>query len=126
MLYRYEVYVDNEYQGVGIFHCLGELELDEDFENQLLRHFEVELPFIPMEQRCEFLFTEKGQERFGNDIEKILKIFDDDSLFEARCLKVDGVRIPLENIIYRDAYQIAVIPETLETIRRENMGNAHK
>lgn len=126
MFYRYEVYIDNEYQGVGIFHCLGELELDEDFENKLLRPFEIGLSFIPMEQRCEFLFTEKGQERFGNDIEDILNVFDDDNLFEARCLKVDEVRIPLENIIYRDAYQIAVMPETLETIRRENMENAHK
>lgn len=71
MFYRYEVYIDNEYQGVGIFHCLGELELDEDFENKLLRPFEIGLSFIPMEQRCEFLFTEKARKGLGT----ILKIY---------------------------------------------------
>lgn len=60
MFYRYELYVDDEYQGVGIFYGLSELNLDEDFENSLLSLFEKELKFVPVEERCEFLFTEAG------------------------------------------------------------------
>ena len=119
MLYRYELYVDNEYQGVGIFHGLGELELDEDFEDGLLEPFEKELIFMPMEKRCEFLFTEKGNEKFKDHIQKILDIFKEDVLFEARCLKIDDHHIAAEDMVYQDEYQIAVIPETMKEIRRE-------
>lgn len=51
-------------------------------------------------------------------VQKILDIFKD-VLFEARCLKIDDHHIAAEDMVYRDEYQIAVIPETMKEIRRE-------
>lgn len=50
---------------------------------------------------------------------RILDIFKEDVLFEARCLKIDDHHIAAEDMVYRNEYQIAVIPETMKEIRRE-------
>lgn len=49
----------------------------------------------------------------------IMDIFKEDTLFEARCLKIDDHHIAAEDMVYRDEYQIAVISETMKEIRRE-------
>ncbi len=51
-------------------------------------------------------------------VQKILDIFKD-VLFEARCLKIDDHHIAAKDMVYRDEYQIADIPETMKEIRRE-------
>lgn len=51
-------------------------------------------------------------------VQKILDIFKD-TLFEARCLKIDDHHIAAEDMVYRDEYQTAGIPETMKEIRRE-------
>lgn len=51
-------------------------------------------------------------------VQKILDIFKEDALFEAS-LKIDDHHIAAEDMVYRDEYQIAVIPETMKEIRRE-------
>lgn len=121
MFYRYELYVDDEYQGVGIFYGLSELNLDEDFENSLLSLFEKELKFVPIEERCEFLFTEAGNKKFRDHIQKILAVFEEDTLFEVKCLMVNADDVLSDYIIYKDTYQIAVMPEMMEEIRRKGM-----
>lgn len=53
--YRYELYLDNEYQGVGIFHGLTELNLSEETENQLQqlkRRFQLFILESPLFHRC--------------------------------------------------------------------------
>ena len=104
--YRYELYCDNEYQGVGIFHGLTELNLETEIENKLLAPFDEKLSYPPICEKCEFLFKEKGNELFKAHIQSIIQAFNDSGLFDVRQLIVE--HIDLNNIIYEDSYQIAV------------------
>lgn len=104
--YRYELYCDNEYQDVGIFHGLTELDLEKETEDILLAPFDEKLLYPPICEKCEFLFTEKGNELFKAHIQSIIQAFNDSGLFDVRQLIVE--HIDPNNIIYEDSYQIAV------------------
>lgn len=115
--YRYELYCDGEYQGVGIFQGLDELNLREEIEDAILAPFDKLLSVPHIGKRCEFLFTEKGNEMFHEGISRIWNVYASDSLYEVRLLKVHTSDIPPEEIVYMDSFQIAVSVGFLEKYR---------
>lgn len=111
MFYRYELMVDEEYQDVGIFQGLDELDLDIDVQNFLMENFNKNLPYPSCLREKRGLktrsyFTEKGNTFFLKDIERIVKAFNCSGLFWVRKVQVEI--LPKQNIVYQDKYQILI------------------
>jgi hypothetical protein len=106
--YRYELYVDNEDQGVGFLHGLSELELDEDYEDSLLNLFN-DLP-IPMfymgnQKKTKAYFSKYGKETFKKAIQTIIDIYEESGFFRI----VEEIKeINKNDILYEDEYQIII------------------
>lgn len=111
MIYRYELAVDGEYQGVGIFHGMDEV-FGSDLIKSLTRIFNAELE-IPLglwkveEETCSF-FTELGNEKFKPHIQNIINAYADDGLFDVMCVKFDEIILDEDDIFYQDEYQIII------------------
>lgn len=105
MLYRFELYVDDEYQEVGIFRGINETSISQPFKNCITDAFE-ELPCPNFEEKAEFYFTEKGLKKFSGHIIKILDVYEDDGLFDVKMVCVDD--IPDKDVIYQDDFQAAL------------------
>lgn len=105
MLYRFELYVDDEYQEVGIFRGINETSIDQPFKNRITDAFE-ELPCPDFEEKAEFYFTEKGLKKFSEHIIKILDAYEDDGLFDVKMVCVDDT--PDKDVIYKDDFQAAL------------------
>ena len=122
MIYRYELAVDGEYQGVGIFHGLTEI-FDEEMIKSLTRIFNDELE-IPLdlwkvnEVTCAF-FTESGNEKFKVHIQNIINSYADNGLFDVMCIKLDETVLNEDDIFYQDEYQIVVA----DCVVNHNYGN---
>ena len=116
-LYRYELYCDNEYQGIGIFQGLIELDLREDIVDEMITPFDSKLRIPDIDKRCEFLFTDKGHTEFHEGICCIAHSYNE-SLFSVRLLEVDEDKINPKDVIYRDMWQIAVVEGTLDKFRK--------
>ena len=105
MFIRYELYVDDEYQDVGIFQGLSELDLDDDTSDSYMAPFD-NVMIIPFEtfinQKTKSWFTEKGEKKFLNDINRIIALYDDNGLFEVRRIVEEN----LQDIVYSDEYQV--------------------
>lgn len=107
MFIRYELYIDDESQDVGIFQGICELDLDDDTSDSYVKPFDdvLEIPtqvFIG-QQTCSW-FTEKGEQQFLEAINRIVDLYEETGLFEARRLVCDT----LDDIVYQDEYQVLV------------------
>lgn len=109
--YRFYPVVDEEDQGVGLFHVIGDSDIPAAKQKALLRRFDEHLPFPRFYEehpdvRTEAYFTEVGMEFFEKDIEKLISQIEEHSIFkvEKKVLSdIDGI-----SIVYRDEYQILV------------------
>lgn len=114
MFYRYELYFDNEYQGVGFLQGLSELDLSDEKTEYLLYHFDKALPIPPINMRktCSF-FTEFGNQFFEKDISDIIYEYEEDKSFEVRKIVLEENQIDKNLILYQDEYQI-ILKENFE------------
>lgn len=116
--YRYGLFYDGEYQGVGIFFGIAELNLGEQKENELLAPFNdgLKMPaFKDTRDDLAFLFTAKGHEKFHDALESLLHAYEESFLFEARLDIFEG--ISENDIVYKDEYQIAVPKTIIERVK---------
>lgn len=114
--YRYELYIDDQYQGVGIFQGLSDLFLEQYEEEYLLQPFN-EMLNIPKVDRMEnpcFFFTECGEKKFKEEIKEIKDVFELYELFEVRKIVVEKDSLYDEDILYEDDYQVALKEGTFE------------
>lgn len=108
MYYRYELYVGDEYQGIGFLQGLSELWLDEDYEESLLNMFiKMKIPSFYMgnKLKTKAYFTERGKRVFQKAIQKVIDVFNENGMFEVR-EKIDDFKE--DEILYEDEYQIIV------------------
>lgn len=99
--YRYELYIDNEYQGCGIFQGMEYIE-----KSRIIQSLFKELPIPPSNvfaNTCQTtsFFTEKGKEKFKDSITIAKSIYEED-LFNVRELIAD---VDEHDIVYQDKYQ---------------------
>ena len=105
MFIRYELYIDDEAQDVGIFQGISELDLDDDTSDAYLDAFDnvLTIPFdVFVKWRTQSWFTEKGEKRFLEDINRIVALYNNSGLFEVRRI----VKETLDDIVYSDEYQV--------------------
>lgn len=101
--YRYELFIDNESQGVGIFQGMEDNET-----GKIINHLFQDLPIPPhsvFRNNPEALsfFTKEGKNKFSNQIEQTCQLYEKEGLF---CVKEKQSKIPDNRIIYMDEYQI--------------------
>lgn len=117
MLIRYELYLDGQYQCVGMFQGLDVLGLSHEEETLLLEPFDQKMP-VPhvdcMDTPCYF-FKESANILFQKDIARIRNLFDETGIFEIREIHLNENNILPEDILYEDAYQV-VIPVSIRTL----------
>ena len=110
MLIRYELYLDGQYQCVGMFQGLDVLGLSHEEETLLLEPFNQKMP-IPqvdyMETPCYF-FKESAARLFHDDIARIRNLFEETGIFEIREIHLDENNILPDDILYEDAYQVVI------------------
>ena len=105
MFIRYELYIDDEAQDVGIFQGISELDLDDDTSDAYLKVFDdvLTIPFdVFVKWRTQSWFTEEGEKKFLEYINRIVALYDDSGLFEVRRI----VKKELDDIVYSDEYQV--------------------
>lgn len=107
MLYRMELWVGEEYQGVGMF-CGIDALTEDDIEKAdiLMESFSNDLEVPEISEESEFYFTEAGMEKFHHEISGIVEIFKRNGIFEVKMAQIketDSVKI-----LYQDEYQAAV------------------
>lgn len=120
MLYRYELYIDGEYQDVGIFQ-----ELDNTFSYERAKDlawpFDRKLQIPPYssfkEQHTVSFFTEKGKQEFEKDIKAIIEAYEEESCFEIKTLIINEDDI-CHDIIWSDEYQVIVSEDVVYTVTR--------
>lgn len=108
MYIRYELYLDDEYQVVGILQGMDSAGFSDDLASDLTFRMNREL-FIPSSvfvehKYTESWFTEEGSKKFEKDIQDIINEYEYDGLFEVRKRIVDK----LDNVIYEDENQVIV------------------
>ncbi len=107
MFVRYELYVDDEPQDIGIFHGLSELGMEEGVIDDCMHPFD-EMLKIPVDvfekYQTKSYFTELGEKRFSDDIKKITVLYDSGGLFDVRRICAET----LDDIVYQDPYQAVV------------------
>ncbi|MDE5830336.1 MAG: hypothetical protein K2H53_01190, partial [Clostridia bacterium] len=104
---RYELYIDDEAQDVGIFQGICELDLDDDTSDAYVQPFDdlLEIPTcVCIGQQTSSWFTEEGEKQFLDAINRIVNLYDESGLFEVHRLTCDT----LEDIVYQDKYQVLV------------------
>ena len=108
MYYRYDLYLDDEYQGVGFLQGLSELWLDMDIEDDLLGLFK-DLPipnfYMGNKERTKAYFTEKGKQKFKKEIETIINVY---NYYGPFTIKEHIDYFSPNEILYQDDYQIIV------------------
>lgn len=110
MLIRYELYIGDEYQGVGICQGISELGFEKEVEDYLLEPFNQKLPIPAIGrgiQRCSF-FTETGDRRFKQDINRLIELYREYGLFDVKTVILTSNTISKEDILYKDPYQVIV------------------
>ncbi len=107
MFIRYELYVGDERQGCGIFQGMSELNLDDDISDSYTKVFD-EFLLVPVDiysvYHTESWFTEAGEKKFKDAIDKIITLYDDQGLFEVRRIVTDSFN--LDDIVYEDENQV--------------------
>lgn len=110
MIYRYELYCDDEYQGVGFMQGLLGV-FGEDRTRELCYYFDKHLK-IPKylnfkeEHTCAF-FTELGILKFKNYIKYIIIAYEEETIYDVKCIKMNKDEI-LNDILYEDEYQVII------------------
>lgn len=114
--YRYELYIDGQYQGVGIFQGLSDLFLEQYEVEYLLCSFnkKLNIPKIDRLDNSCFFFTEYGEKEFKEEIKEIKDVFELYELFEVRKIVVEKDSFYDEDILYEDDYQVALKERTFE------------
>lgn len=111
MYHRFELYIDGEYQGCGIFQGLTELDMeDEEFEALTLKFdtiLNIPLSVYTKAKNTTAWFTESGYHYFEKEIEKIQEAYENQGLFDVIHLMSE---IDPQKIIYQDEFQIIVSP----------------
>lgn len=108
MYIRYELYLDDEYQGVGILQGMDSAGFSDDLASDLTFRMNRKL-FIPSSvfvehKYTESWFTEEVSKKFEKDIQDIINEYEYDGLFEVRKRIIDK----LDNVIYEDENQVIV------------------
>ena len=118
VLYRYELFCEDEPQDVGFLVGIDDLGLSCEKEEYLLNLFEnLKIPNIPNMRNTVSLFTKQGVNNFNNAINELLKAYDD-SVFDIACVKIN---LPLEeedSIVYQDKNQVCLKKETYEKMQK--------
>lgn len=104
MFIRYELYVEDEPQDVGIFRGLDELGLSDDFVKGLMWQFDRNLKVPKPVRHTQSWFTQAGEEMFRQDIDKVIAVYEEDGFFEVRRIEKEY----LEDIVYEDEYQVLI------------------
>lgn len=116
LLYRYEFFNQNdESLNVGLLQGLGRLNILElDEQNKLLRNFNNDLEVPPdhifMYKKTKSHFTKKGEEKFYNDIQKIMNYVHNETSYKIKQIVTKILLKELNhNIAYVDEHQILTI-----------------
>ena len=106
MYRRFELFVDDEDQGIGFLQGICELDKSDDFLDSLTEIFDkyLEIPqsVFVKHRYTKSWFTELGYEIFKEAINKIEEEYENTGLFNVQCLCSES----LEDIVYEDEYQI--------------------
>ncbi len=110
MLYRYELYVDDEYQGVGFMEELQDI-FSYDRASDLSFYFDYYLN-IPayyafQERRTCAFFTELGNKKFQPYIQNIIKAYEEETIYEVKCIQMNESEVA-DDVLYSDEDQVIV------------------
>lgn len=112
ILYRYELYCDDESQDIGFIVGLNDLidggALSDMQAEMLLEPFDDELPFPTCKQKnivC--LFTEFGQLVFCNAIDNIIKAYEG-SIFGVKEIIIEFPDDEKDKLEYEDKFQVCM------------------
>ncbi len=133
VLYRYELYVDQEYQDCGIFQGLEDLGLSDDRVRDLMFPFNKNLP-LPCEDDTKggffskektmrgttSFFTAEGAWEFQDALADIIREYDEHGVFEVLVFVVQEKGLPKKAIRYRDQLQVLIETPMLDR-SRENI-----
>lgn len=110
---RYELSVDGELQDVGLLVGLNDCDLQQEEIDALLENFNKHLDIVDfkklniLDKSAKFYFTEDGDKKFKEDIEKIKIKIESLGLFEVE--KIEVFLFPTdEKIFYEDKYQCLI------------------
>ena len=106
MYYRYELYVDDEFQEVGFLQGLDDTGLPQWRLNELISAFD-DMPIpedIFKQYRTESWFTEAGQSYFEDAIDDVIAAYEQDGLFDVE--RRECVALPEDDIVYADQWQV--------------------
>ncbi len=116
MLYRYELYVDGEYQGVGILQGLDDM-FSSDRAHGLVWPFNRELKVPPYSQfngkLTASFFTEKGREKFKDSIAVVKTAYEEETCFEVRELTIEQADIAYA-VLWEDEDQVIVLDSAVK------------
>lgn len=101
---RYELYVGDEPQNVGIFHGLYELDIHPGMLENTIERFDRLLIIPEGIEHTQSWFTETGEKEFQTDINRIIALYESHGLFKVRRI----TKGHLDNIVYEDKYQVLV------------------
>lgn len=122
MLYRYELYIDDEYQKIGIFRGMEDI-FSPDRAEYLTYPFDRDLKIPPHysfpERETVSFFTEKGKMKFAKDLEAIKKAYEEESFLEVRMWKIEESQIK-DWIFYSDEYQVIASKTGIDKIRERS------
>ena len=106
MYYRYELWVDDECQGIGFLQGLDDLGLPDWKVDELVFPFDELLP-LPLEVLengpALSYFTEEGNGYFEEAIRNVIAAYDEDGLFYVECRAVEEIE---GDIAYEDTWQV--------------------
>lgn len=110
MLTRYELCIDNEYQGVGICHGVDALDLDEEVKRKLLEPFDQKLhiPEFHTNVPCCSFFTGLGDAVFKQYIDKLKNAYQQQGLFDVKTIRVYENTFLETYVLYADRFQVVV------------------
>ena len=110
MLYRYELYCDDEYQDVGFMQDMCDI-FSKDKAKELCYFFD---KYLQVPKYCKFterhtcaFFTELGIRKFQKQIQAIIKAYEEETIFEVKCIEINEEEIE-DAILYKDKFQIIV------------------
>lgn len=110
MLYRYELIIDTDLQGCGIFTELDNVSTEDEYQACMQDIQELTDPYmqnIVSENTISF-FTENGREKFKDTINKIISIYSNNGLFDVIETTINEALLADNDIVYKDDNQILI------------------
>lgn len=115
---RYDITNDLTGSGcpIGIIMALNCFQFDFDEQelvDEITEDFDALLPVPKKQGRC--FFTEDGERFFGEDIEDLCSLYEDNGLNVRKTILEENSLSP-DDVVYRDLYQVVLRDEAVDSL----------